>query len=746
MTPSRVCAHRPWRTARRFAALACVALCACGAKKDSAAQVDASAPSVDAGAPLPRHVIVDLPLHVDACVLGHEGALLDLGVPSAHPLYGIKETASLESTEHDGATWDRVSSHTLTARFAAPIDVAPSGERAEAFVDLRIRGLAARRVTVTLNGKVVGTAPLSKGETVLRSLHAPSATLTNGTNELVLRFGGLGKAPDAAAEIDWIRVGTQPSTAYVAPTYDGAVATETLGGIPRRAIALRAPAFIRCTAPLPEGATFDVVLGLLGKGAGDVEVRVLRDRSPPLSLGKVHVDDASGWKPVSFPLPDEAQGVAALEIRTDQATPAARVLVADAKLRGPERATRARLRPARGVLLVVLGQTPTTATALPTLASLTQRSSTFEGHRATSTWAAASVASMLTGVQPAEHGADGDASQLAAGVVTIAEAAREAGISTAMFTANPTTGAAFGFARGFETFNAFFPGTDGNAARTIEAAATWIGAHKSERFVVVVHARGGHPPWDVPADDAKTLAPDNYAGPIEPGAHAAEVLSRARHVPPLVRFNDADRKRAWALHDYAVSAHDAALGRLFAALDDAGRRDDTAIIVTGDTGIDAGAHVPFGDAEPLDDGTLTSLLVVHSAGQTDAKRVRAPTSAVDIATTVLAELGLSPPASFEGEDLFNADTDDGTRPLYASSGNRQLVSFMGLLLRTNDAQSDLCIPALDAACGTDASPLAPLASEALRKLMSDASKSKHADHTAPTLDAKTASALTSWGR
>ncbi len=579
-------------------------------------------------------------------MLGHEGILLDLGAPAARALYGIKEVAALESTEHDGATWDRVSSHTLTFHFAGPVDV----DRAEAYVGLRMRGLAARRVAVTLNGKQVGTAPLSKGETTIRELHASAATVTNGTNELVLRFGGAGKAPDAAAEIDWIRVGTQPDAAYAAPTFDGLVASENLAGVPRRALGLGAPAFIRCTMAMPKGARLDGQLGLLGKGAGDLEVRVLRDRAAPLSLGKLHVDDASGWKPLSIAIPDEAAGVVALELRVDQASSGSRVLVADAKLTAPALAPPPRPRAARGVVLVVLGQTPTSASSLPSLAALAQTSTTFEAHRATSTWAAASVASMLTGVLPFEHGAEGDATALDASVVTIGEAAREAGVSTAMFTANPTTSAAFGFARGFQTFKSFLPGSEGGGVKVIEEAATWIGAHKTERFVVVVHARGGHPPWEVPAEQLKALPPDAYVGPIEPGAHAAEILSRARHVPPLVRFNDADCKRAWALHDYAVSAHDAALGRLLAAIDEAGRKDDTAIIVTSDTGINGSAHVPFGDAEPLDESALASLLVVHSAGETTAARARVPTSAIDVATTVLAELGLAPPHSFEGQD------------------------------------------------------------------------------------------------
>jgi len=732
-----------WRFGGARLALACLLAVACGSKKNpEGSDGGVVTTAADAGAPTPARVLVDLVGHPDACVLGHEGVLLDLGAPGARALYGIREVAALEATEHDGATWDRISSHTLTLRFAGPIDV----DHAEAWVGLRVRGLTAKRVTVSLNGKVVGTAPLSKGETTIRELHTQAAQLTNATNELVLHFGGLGKAPDAAAEIDWIRVGTQPDAAYAAPTYDGSVATETLGGVPRRAMALRAPAFARCTTAIPKGASFAAQVGLLGKGAGDVEVRVLRDRAAPISLGKIHVDDASGWKPLALTLPDDAQGVGALEIRADQATPGSRVLLAEAKLTAPARAvtTNARAKAARGVLVVVLGQTPASATSLPTLGALAATSRVFDAHHATSTWAAASVGSMLTGVLPFEHGAEGDASRLADGIVTIGEAAREAGISTAMFTANPTTSAAFGFSRGFQTFKSFFPNQE--ATRVVEDAVTWIATHKTERFVLVVHARGGHPPWDVPADQMKALAPDQYSGPIEPGAHAAEILARARHVPPLVRFNEGDRKRAWALHDYAVSAHDAALGRILSALDEAGRRDDTSVIVTSDTGMNVAAHVPFGDAEALDESSLASLLVVHSAGQTTASHVKAPTSSIDVATTVLAELGLAPPQAFEGEDLVLAEGDDGSRALFASTGPRQLVSWMSLLARPNDAQAEVCVPALDATCSSDAAPLMPLASEALRKLLATSAKKKRAPHVPPTLDGATAAALTAWGR
>ena len=168
--------------------------------------------------------------------------------------------------------------------------------------------------------------------------------------------------------------------------------------------------------------------------------------------------------------------------------------------------------------------------------------------------------------------------------------------------------------------------------------------------------------------------------------------------------------------------------------------------MTSDTGTNASAHVPFGDDDPLDESALESLLVVRSAGETTGEHVRVPTSSLDIATTVLAELGLSPPHSFEGEDLASAAGDDGSRPLFASRGGRQLVSWMGLVARAGEGPTELCVPAIDAACSSDASPLAPLASEALRKLLATAARKKHAAHAPPALDGPTAAALTAWGR
>ena len=151
---------------------------------------------------------------------------------------------------------------------------------------------------------------------------------------------------------------------------------------------------------------------------------------------------------------------------------------------------------------------------------------------------------------------------------------------TAMFTANPTTGAAFGFDRGWDTFVAHDPlerrRRPPRSSTTPRRGSTRT---RPARFLVVVHARGGHPPWDATPEELKTMPPEGYLGMLEP-RRAAEALAKAhKHTG---RFKEDDRTRAWALYDHAVDAHDAALGRLLAALRAAGRDDDTAVIVTGD--------------------------------------------------------------------------------------------------------------------------------------------------------------------
>ncbi|MDF2696173.1 MAG: hypothetical protein K0S65_4556, partial [Labilithrix sp.] len=530
------------------------------------------------------------------CTFGHRGVLVDLGDATTRARMSGTRLAmpDLELREHEGASWVSVRSRSLELSFVSASELK---SEAGIVIEARARGGAAKSASVYLNGKPIGTLSFSKGETTISSARA-QGVVARGTNELLLRFnGGSRSQHDQLAEIDWIRVGPNDGDApYSAPTRSDAVTTVSIASTPRRSISLRAPGFARCSAFLPSGSVLEGFIGATG-GEAEAEVRVLVDRAEPRVVGSFRLGgptDPPGWRPISLPL-GEVGTIAGVELVAKSSAKGARVAFAEARVVPPAEAEPASAepgppRPARGVILVALGSTSRRISihggsiAMPELANLANSSVIFDAHRATSSWANGALGSMLTGLSPREHGAsDGDA-MLAPGVFTVAEAARQAGVVTAMFTANPTTTAPYGFARGWETFVTRLPGDDAPATAVFDDATKWLDAHKDDRFFLVLHARGGHPPWDVTSEELKELPPQNYQGSLEP-KHAGEALAKARKTAGSRSFADPDRERAFALHAKALAAHDTALGALVARVKTLGRENDTVWIVTGDVGV-----------------------------------------------------------------------------------------------------------------------------------------------------------------
>jgi arylsulfatase A-like enzyme len=321
-----------------------------------------------------------------------------------------------------------------------------------------------------------------------------------------------------------------------------------------------------------------------------------------------------------------------------------------------------------------------------------------------------------------------------------------------MFTANPTTGAAFGFDRGWDTFVMHDPMEDTPASQVFEDAAAWIAQHQSDRFFVLVHARGGHPPWEANLDDLKTMPPVGYLGILEP-RRAAEALAKARKHPG--RLKEDDRIRAWALYDRAIDAHDSALGKLLAALTTAGRSEDTAVIVTGDVAATDAPPVPFVDVDGLDEPLLATPLVVRwpHADALAGRRVSAPTSPLDLGRTVLGALGLSPPVAFQGVDwaqLARGAAIPSERPLAATRGDRFAVRWGPfVLLGARDRETRLCDLSLDPSCVADVRATSPLALEPLHRWTAEAlnpSTPRRFPREPVQLDEHATEALVRWGR
>lgn len=691
---------------------------------------------------------------------------MDFGEPSMaaslHP--GLLRVTPEDVVERGGATWLRVRSRTLVASFYWPAAIA-DGSDSSVYAEARIRGGVARAASVAIDGKPVGVWVLPKTEPgIVLARGTGTVSVSPGGHELTVHFvGGARTGDEALAELDWVHVGTGDATeSYAAPTHRDVVVDATLGGRALRALSLRAPGFVRCSGWIPANATLEVALATAGPGDADVEARLVRDRRPPTILGQATVaGNASDWVPWSVPVTglDSDGALASIEIVAKRAAKGTRVLLGAARVVAADPSAPTAAPRAGGVLLVVLGSTAPRSLgpwggphAVPELTKIAATGTTFLAHRAASTQANAAVASMLTGLSPPAHRVEDADARLPDGLTTVEEACRQGHVSTAMFTANPTTGPAFGFDRGWDAFSAHDPLDDASATRIFDEAAEWIDAHRAEHFFVLVHARGGHPPWDATPDDLKAMPPEGYFGMIEPH-RAAEALTKARKHPG--RFKEDDRIRAWALYDYAIDAQDAALGRLMGALHSAGREADTTVIVTSDVAANEAPPVPFCDPEALDEPLLGVPLVVRwpHSGPLGGRRVDAATTSVDIARTVLDTLGLLPPSAFEGVDL--SAVGQGTvipaqRPLLATRATRFSARWGPyVLIGARDRELRMCDLSLDPSCVADVRGTAPLALEPLRRWVLRAlapSEPPPPPRMPAILDAHAISALVRWGR
>ena len=260
----------------------------------------------------------------------------------------------------------------------------------------------------------------------------------------------------------------------------------------------------------------------------------------------------------------------------------------------------------------------------PTLTELGRSATKFTAHRSPTTLSAGVVATLLTGVPPRAHGVEDAGARLSGALTTLGVAARDGSVQTAMFTGCPPTFEAFGFAGGWDKYAMFSPVEAAPAVAPLTEAAAWISEHmktKDARALVIVHARGGHPPWDVTLTEATKLPPADYSGPVD-ARRAAQVISRARAGARPFRLTEADRTGMWALYDVGVAGQDRALGTLIDTLKKANLWDEALFVVSGDVSVDGESRGPFGDGEELAENPLHVPLWVHFPGGSHAGEIR----------------------------------------------------------------------------------------------------------------------------
>ena len=739
----------------------------CGSKRDPRADLagpsaSASATAKAAPAAPSSRVLLDLVTALPSCDLDHRGLLFDLGTEAMVGRYGWTRgvPAGVTPVEHDGSTWGRFTDRKFQLSFTL---LAPT----QIFVSTRAVSYAAKSLAISLDEQSLGTLPLAKGQIKISESRTTTLPVDPGLHTLTLRFYGRVRDGDAFADVDWIRVGVPDdlTTIYGPPTLRDTIApAAALAGVPHRSIALRAPGVVRCAMRFPRAGRVRASIGLQGAGAGDAEIRVLRDGKKPEVIRTVHVEggDKAAWTNVDVPLAPFEGSVGAIELRAIHAPRGGRVLFGDPAIVLPPVAAPPALA-ARAVIVVVLdgvarAELPpwsgATAHTLPALAELAHGGVVFDQHRAPATVVSASVASLLTGLRPAAHGVTDTGARLPASLGTIAGIARDASVRTAMFTGVPWTFHAFGFGEGWEKYVEHAPSSGAAATAPIDDALAWItdlGKTAPEaRTLAIVHARGGHPPWDVTTKELSTAAPADYTGLIEPRA-AAQRIARMRRAKRARVITEADRQRIRALAQIGLTGQDRALGALIAALKASGSWDSTLLIVTGD--VSSGVNDLFTEELDLKEPALTLPLYAHFPGNVGAgRRVGEPTEMMDIALTALTALGLPAPKRALGKDLARiaADLDVASLgPQIATLDDRYSARWGDLVLSGRYAKHPtLCDLALDATCAFNRRDAMAIAAGAIFRgvVAADlATRAPAAKRESATIDQETSAALNVWG-
>lgn len=571
----------------------------------------------------------------------HHGLFIDFGGP-ARAKYTVGNWSS--GWGADGADGDVTYTHVGdTGRVFFPVR-----EPRELTLRFQMKPIGSHRMQVFLNGQSLEGVVLQEGAQFRDyDVRVPAERVRRGENYLLLRFGGTTvvggeNVSVAMASIRIIEGGPPPADErFVPPRYDTLTTTVELGGVERRALALRAPTTVSYYLEVPRNARFVFGVGAEGNASGlSARVRVTpeggeADEIFRATLGGAWNDqaiDISRWAGQVVRLDLEASGEG--NGRVAFSTPAIMVPPPQVAERPAE---------VRNVVVLLIDTlrasklrpyNPETRVRTPVLDRIAERGVVFAQAQSPENWTKPSCASVLTGLSPMTHRAKTDEARLPASAELVSEVFDRAGFATGSFIANGYVSDRFGFDQGWDDYNNFIrDGRSTEAEDVFRAAGDFIEQHKDERFFVYIQTIDPHVPYDPPAEFLRMYDASEYAGPVQP-RQTPELLERAKRRE--ITFDAADRRRLEALHDGEISYHDHHLGRFLERLEQLGVADDTLLVITSDHGEEFNEHGSWGHGHSIFQELLGVPLIFSMPGRLpEGRRVEHTVSTLNIAQTIL---------------------------------------------------------------------------------------------------------------
>jgi arylsulfatase A-like enzyme len=282
----------------------------------------------------------------------------------------------------------------------------------------------------------------------------------------------------------------------------------------------------------------------------------------------------------------------------------------------------------------------------PRLDALAAEGARFDAAYTPTPTTAPAHATLFTARYPFSHGLVKNGQRLPETETTLAERLRDAGYLTAAVVSAYPLARRFGCDQGFAHYDDEFlpaegsihvpewegqvvasPGFDRRAPATTARAVRWLSAAPRDRpFFLWVHYYDPHEPYDAPARYPE-LDGQDPDGPLA---------------------------RLIAAYDAEIRFTDDHVGRLVDAQDRTHGRANTLVVIASDHGEGLMQHGWMGHGVNLYEELVRAILVFRWPGRIPSgRRVAEPVGLIDVASTVLALLGIPGPAG-EGVDMTSA--------------------------------------------------------------------------------------------
>jgi arylsulfatase A-like enzyme len=286
----------------------------------------------------------------------------------------------------------------------------------------------------------------------------------------------------------------------------------------------------------------------------------------------------------------------------------------------------------------------------PHLARLAAEGVQFTRAFAASNWTRPAVSTLLTGLDPGDHGNTTEGGRIPDVASTLAELYGKAGYVTAAFVTNIHAGPWSGLDRGFDLHldRKAFPRSSRDSSLTSglinDALFEFLEQHDDELLFVYVHSTDPHEPY-------RSLSEDLFAV-MAAGSPAA---------PPRLPDDRREQWSEWTLHyDGEVHHNDRSLRQLDEHLETLGLKQDTLLAFTSDHGEAFAEHERWGHRRTMHQEELGVPWVLRwPAALAGGVVLDEPVGHVDIGPTLLGLSGVPAPPAWRGRDLSALCRDAG---------------------------------------------------------------------------------------